>query len=110
MIGCGWLRPAKTTHSGSSRWTRRASSAARPLETRDRGRAEVREGAGAGLETVYAAKSPEATLVALNSKHADVRRLGSVRLFQRGLLKDQGVQAALRRRGEDDDPEVRRTE
>ncbi|SIO58295.1 chromosome partitioning protein, ParB family [Singulisphaera sp. GP187] len=82
---------------------------ARLLETLNANPAEVRQAALASLETVYDPTSPEASLVALNSKHADVRRLAIVRLFQRGLLKDQGVQTALRRRGEDDDPEVRRT-
>ena len=71
--------------------------------------AEVRLAALTSLEAVHDARSPEANLVALNSKHADVRRQASVRLYQRGMLKEVGVQTALRRRGEDGDPEVRRT-
>src|SRR5262249_28776922 len=48
-------------------------------------------------------------LVGLESKHADLRRRTLVRLLQRGMLQDAKVQAALRRRAEDDDAEVRRT-
>ena len=70
---------------------------------------EVRRQALASLENAYDPGSPEADLVALTSKHADVRRLALVRLHQRRLLGDAGVQAALHRRAEDDDPEVRRT-
>lgn len=82
---------------------------ARLLETLNARPTEVRQAALTSLEAVYDAKSPEASLVALNSKHADVRRQAIVRLFQRGMLKDPAVQTALRRRGEDEDPEVRRT-
>jgi ParB family chromosome partitioning protein len=71
--------------------------------------AEVRQQALASLENVHDPKSPEADLVALTSKYADVRRLALVRLFQRTLLGDAHVQAALHRRAEDSDPEVRRT-
>jgi hypothetical protein len=40
--------------------------------------------------------------------HADLRRLALVRLFERQLLGDARVQAALRWRGDDPDPDVRR--
>jgi ParB family chromosome partitioning protein len=69
---------------------------------------EVRRAALASLEKVHAADSPEASLTALGSSHADLRRLALVRLFQRGLLNDPRAQAALRWRGDDGDPEVRR--
>jgi ParB family chromosome partitioning protein len=69
---------------------------------------EVRRAALESLERVYGADSPEASLTALGTPHADLRRLALVRLFQRGLLHDPRAQAALRWRGDDPDPEVRR--
>jgi ParB family chromosome partitioning protein len=69
---------------------------------------EVRRAALSSLEKVHPADSPEASLTALAVAHADLRRLALLRLFQRKLLGDARVQAALRWRGEDKDPEVRR--
>ncbi len=69
---------------------------------------EVRRAALASLENVHGPDSPQASLTALGTPHADLRRLALVRLFQRQLLHDPRVQAALRWRGEDPDPEVRR--
>jgi ParB family chromosome partitioning protein len=70
---------------------------------------EVRQAALASVEKVYDPQSPEANLVALESKHADLRRLTLVRLYQRKMLHHPKVQSALRWRAEDEDPEVRRT-
>jgi ParB family chromosome partitioning protein len=70
---------------------------------------EVRQAALTSLEKVYDAQSPEADLFALHAKHPDVRRLALLRLFQRKMLHRIQVQAALRWRGEDKDPEVRKT-
>lgn len=70
---------------------------------------DVRKAALLTLEKVYPDDSPEADLVALASTHADLRRLALVRLFQRKMLDDSQVQAALRRREEDSDPAVRQT-
>jgi ParB family chromosome partitioning protein len=70
--------------------------------------AEVRRAALEGLEKVHGKDSPEASLTALGTPHADLRRLALVRLFQRSLLHDPRAQAALRWRGDDPDPEVRR--
>ncbi|HKI30321.1 MAG TPA: HEAT repeat domain-containing protein [Gemmataceae bacterium] len=70
--------------------------------------AEVRRAALASLEKVHGRDSPEASLTALGSPHADLRRLALLRLFQRRLLHDPRAQAALRWRGDDPDPEVRR--
>jgi ParB family chromosome partitioning protein len=81
---------------------------ARLLEALDAKVFEVRQDALGALETVHDPRSPEADLVGLGSKHADVRRLALVRLHQRGMLDDPAVQSALRRRAEDADPEVRR--
>ncbi len=69
---------------------------------------EIRQAAITALEAAYPAKSPTANLVALGAEHADVRRSALLRLHRRGLLGDPGVQAALRRRVEDPDPDVRR--
>jgi ParB family chromosome partitioning protein len=69
---------------------------------------EVRQAALAALEKVYDAGSAESNLVALYSNHADIRRLALIRLFQRRLLHAPHVAAALRRRAEDSDAEVRR--
>jgi ParB family chromosome partitioning protein len=66
---------------------------------------DVRRAALFTLEKV----TEDASLVALNSTHADLRRLALVRLFQRKLLDDSQVQAALRRREEDTDQAVRQT-
>src|SRR5262249_25163848 len=68
--------------------------------------AEVRRAALAGLEKVHGPDSPEASLTALGTPHADLRRLALVRLFERKLLHDPRVQPALRWRGDDPDPEV----
>jgi ParB family chromosome partitioning protein len=70
---------------------------------------EVRQAALASLERVHDPQSPEANLLALTSRHADVRRLTLVRLWQRQLLGPAKVQAALRWRAEDKDADVRRT-
>ena len=69
---------------------------------------EVRQAALAGLEKVNDPKSPEASLLALGSRHGDLRRLALVRLLQRGMLQDGRVASALRRAAEDKDAEVRR--
>jgi ParB family chromosome partitioning protein len=69
---------------------------------------EVRQQALAGLEKVHDSQSPEANLLALNSKHGDLRRLTLIRLFQRGMLQHAKVQSALRWRTEDKEAEVRR--
>jgi ParB family chromosome partitioning protein len=69
---------------------------------------EVRRAALTSLEKVHGPDSPEPSLSALKGPHADLRRLALLRLFQRKLLHDPRAQAALRWRGEDPDPEVRR--
>lgn len=70
---------------------------------------EVRQAATVALEAAHGPRSPEPNLVALGSKHADVRRSALVRLYRRDLLDDPAVQSALRRRSGDPDAEVRRT-
>jgi ParB family chromosome partitioning protein len=70
--------------------------------------AEVRRAALESLEKVHGKDSPEASLTALGTPHADLRRLALVRLLQRNLLHDPRAQAALRWRGDDPDAEVRR--
>ena len=69
---------------------------------------EVRQAALIALESAYPAGSPEASLAALGTVHADVRRAALLRLFARKLLGDPAVQSALRRRAEDSDADVRR--
>ena len=75
---------------------------------------EVRAAAVAALEALHdaragkKAKSAEGGLVALRSKRADIRRLALVRFFQRELLGEAEVQAALRRHEGDADADVRR--
>jgi ParB family chromosome partitioning protein len=81
---------------------------ARLVEALDAKTADVRKSALGALEKVHPGRSPEASLTALASTHADVRRLALLRLFQRNLISDTRVQAALRWRGEDSDAEVRR--
>ncbi|MCA9071375.1 MAG: HEAT repeat domain-containing protein, partial [Planctomycetaceae bacterium] len=75
----------------------------------DRQTREVRRAALMSLEAVHGKTSPEADLIGLKSKHADLRRLALVRLFQRKLLDQARVQSALRRSGEDGNADVRRT-
>jgi ParB family chromosome partitioning protein len=69
---------------------------------------DVRKTALASLETVYDAKSPTASLTALNSKHGDVRAAALIRAKERWLLEDPAVQSAIRRRLEDTDAGVRK--
>ncbi|MFT3772416.1 MAG: HEAT repeat domain-containing protein [Minicystis sp.] len=75
---------------------------------------EVRATAAGMLETIHDARagkkapSAEAGLVALRSKRADIRRLVLVRFYQRKLLGDADVLAALRRHEGDADADVRR--
>ena len=91
-------------------WPKRTDLAlTRLIGTLDAKTLEVRRAALASLEKVYDAHSPEANLIALNSKHADLRKFTLIRLFQRKLLGDAKVQAALHRRAEDSDADVRRT-
>lgn len=75
----------------------------------DRQTREVRRAALMSLESVHAKTSPDADLIGLKSKHADLRRLALVRLFQRKMLDLPRVQSALRRLTEDKDASVRRT-
>lgn len=75
----------------------------------DRQTREVRRAALMSLEAVHGKTSPESDLIGLKSKHADLRRLALVRLFQRKLLDQARVQSALRRSGEDGNADVRRT-
>lgn len=82
---------------------------ARLTEALGAGTPEIRQAALTSLERVYPGDSPEADLTGLGSVHADVRRLALIRLFQRRLLGQPRVQAALRWRMEDADAEVRRT-
>lgn len=70
---------------------------------------DVRQAALASLERLHDPQSPDANLLALNSRHPDLRRWTLIRLFQRGMLNLPPVQAALRWRGEDADRDVRRT-
>jgi ParB family chromosome partitioning protein len=69
---------------------------------------EVRQAAVVGLESVHGPRSPESNLVALASRHDDVRRAALLRLYRRSLLAEPAVQSALRRRLEDANAEVRR--
>ena len=70
---------------------------------------EVRMSALVALESSYDPSSPEANLIALGSKHADVRRGALIRLFQRRLLDDPAVRSALRRSADDPDPALRQS-
>ncbi len=55
---------------------------------------DVRLAALVALESTYEPGSPEANLLALGSKHADVRRGALDRLFRRGLIDQPSVQSA----------------
>ncbi len=68
---------------------------------------EVRLAALVALEALHPAKSPEAELVALRAKQADIRRTALVRFYQRDMLDTAEVQAALRRFSADADAGVR---
>jgi ParB family chromosome partitioning protein len=70
---------------------------------------EVRQAALASLEQVHDPQSPEADLLGLHARQADLRRLALVRLYQRQLLGQARVRAALRWRAEDGNADVRRT-
>lgn len=69
--------------------------------------AETRLTAVDALESVYPADSADANLVALESDHGDVRRMALIRLLQRKLLSEARVQSAIRRAGDDAEPDVR---
>jgi HEAT repeat protein len=69
---------------------------------------EVRAAALAGLEELLPAPSAEAVIIALRSRRADIRRLALVRAFQRKLLGESEILAALRRHEGDPDADVRR--
>lgn len=75
----------------------------------DRQTREVRRAALLSLESVHPKSSPDADLIGLKSNHADLRRLGLVRLLHRKLLDLPRVQSALRRLTEDKEATVRRT-
>ena len=68
---------------------------------------EVRLAALVALEALHPAKSPEAELVALRAKQADIRRTALIRFHQRDMLDEAEVQAALRRFSADSDAGVR---
>ncbi|MEM1348772.1 MAG: HEAT repeat domain-containing protein, partial [Myxococcota bacterium] len=67
----------------------------------------VRSAALYELESYYGAKSPEAHLRAIQSSQKDIRQLAIVRMFQRKLLGDARVEAAVRRLAEDRNASVR---
>ncbi|MCB9548207.1 MAG: HEAT repeat domain-containing protein [Myxococcales bacterium] len=68
---------------------------------------EVRFAALEALEGLGDAADPEASLLGLGSRHADLRWFALLRTFQRALLDKPAVQSALRRHGEDGDATVR---
>jgi ParB family chromosome partitioning protein len=70
--------------------------------------ADVRTAALFALERLPSADPAEGDLTGLSSKHADVRRLALIRLFQRKLLDHSRVQAFVRSALEDAEAEVRR--
>lgn len=80
----------------------------RLVDTLDASTWDVRKTALESLETVYDAKSPTASLTALNSKHGDMRSYALRRAYERWLLEDPAVQSAIRRRLEDGDASVRK--
>ena len=102
-VGCAAVRVLEARAGQDDR------AFARLVDTLNAKQAEVRLAALAALESAFDPNSPEASLSALKSKHADVRRQALVRLLQRGLLGASGVSTALSRRLEDDDQDVRRT-
>lgn len=69
---------------------------------------DVRKAALAGLEGVFGADSPQASLTALGSQQGDVRAAALTRAFERGLLADAAIGSAVRRRLEDPDAAVRK--
>lgn len=69
---------------------------------------DVRKAALAGLEGVFGADSPQASLTALGSAQGDIRAAALARAFERGLLADPAVGSAVRRRLEDADAGVRK--
>ena len=74
----------------------------------DHGQWDVRVAVIDALGSVFAADPPRAGLVALGSKHADVRTAALTRFYNRRNLADPRVQSAIRRRLEDADATVRR--
>ncbi|MCI0463005.1 MAG: HEAT repeat domain-containing protein [Gemmataceae bacterium] len=70
---------------------------------------QVRLAALGALEQVHGEQKPTADLIAVGTKHADVRRQALVRLFRRKLVREPGVEAAVRWRLEDQDADVRKT-
>jgi len=81
---------------------------ARLVQSLDDDPLEVRGAALAGLEELFPAPSAEAEIIALRSRRPDIRRLALVRCFQRKLLGESEVLAALRRHEGDADADVRR--
>ncbi|MEW4569025.1 HEAT repeat domain-containing protein [Tautonia sp. JC769] len=79
----------------------------RLLATLDARQWDVRRSAAESLEAIHAPDAPEPNLIALGSKHADVRRWALVRLLHRDLLDRPEVATALRRRSDDRDADVR---
>ena len=69
---------------------------------------EVRQAALASLEKVHGPDSPEASLTALGVAHADLRKRALLRLYAAPIAARPAREAALRWRGDDPDPEVRR--
>ncbi|MDF1660140.1 MAG: HEAT repeat domain-containing protein [Planctomycetota bacterium] len=71
---------------------------------------EIRTAALVSLENVYGSEQlSEAHLTGLRSSKADIRSLSLTWAFQKGLLDEEAIQAALRRHGEDDSADVRHT-
>jgi ParB family chromosome partitioning protein len=69
---------------------------------------DVRKAALAAMESVFDSQAPTASLIALSSKHGDVRAAALIRALERRLLEDPAVQSAIRRRLEDEDTGVRK--
>ena len=68
---------------------------------------EVRFAALSALESLAKKTAPSPSLMALKSRHADLRGFALLRCHQRGLLNNDQVQGALRKHGEDSDANVR---
>jgi ParB family chromosome partitioning protein len=109
-IGCEAvkvLQKLSTSKSESDSFGNRARGAI--VDAIESKTVEIRRSAVLALESVYDKGSARANLIAMQSKQADSRRIGLIRLMQRKLLGDADAAAGIRRKIEDADADVRKT-
>ncbi|MFK7769216.1 MAG: HEAT repeat domain-containing protein [Mariniblastus sp.] len=107
-IGCNAIKAVEKLSADKSETDGFRNRAREVLvESFDSDTIEIRRASILALENAFEKNSARPSLIALQSSHADSRRIGLIRLMQRKLLAD--ADGGIRQKIEDIDPDVRKT-